>query len=277
MMKWLCLLFATVTLNGGLNHVENLSHGGLKLNVRKQAENVEITVLYDNYPHVSGLETDWGFACLVKGLEKTILFDTGANGSILMSNMKKLDVAPESVDVVVISHAHWDHTGGLRDFLAANHSVTVYASKSLDKESRRIVQSAGAELVEVVEPVEICPGASSTGSLGMMIKEQSLVLETTQGGVVITGCAHPGIVETVRHVVRTMGRPVYMALGGFHLYGKGDGKINGIIQELKQLGVQRSSPCHCSGDRARDLFDEGFGNSYLAIGVGTKICFDPAN
>jgi len=81
---------------------------------------MKITIIYDNEVWKEGLRADWGFSCLVEAYNKKILFDTGANGSILLDNMRKLDINPTEIDDVFISHAHWDHTGGLLDFLGIN-------------------------------------------------------------------------------------------------------------------------------------------------------------
>lgn len=88
---------------------------------------MKITIIYDNTAYEKKLKPDWGFSCLmeVKGAPK-ILFDTGGNGRILLSNMNKLDIDPNSFDEIFISHAHYDHTGGLSDFLARNRDVKLY-------------------------------------------------------------------------------------------------------------------------------------------------------
>ena len=80
-------------------------------------DDLKITVVYNNYPYKEDLETGWGFSCLVEGADKTILFDTGGDGAVLLGNMDKLRIDPAVVDVVVLSHIHGDHTGGLEDFL----------------------------------------------------------------------------------------------------------------------------------------------------------------
>ncbi len=83
-------------------------------------------VVYDNNPYDERLKTDWGFSCFVVGLEKSILFDTGADGQTLLSNMEKLGIQPEQIDVVVLSHIHRDHTGGLEELLARNSRIEVW-------------------------------------------------------------------------------------------------------------------------------------------------------
>ena len=159
---------------------------------------VAITILYDNNEYDERLATAWGFSCLVEGLDETILFDTGGDGALLLSNMGTLAVDPEDVDDVVISHVHGDHVDGLSGFLRENQEVTVYLPQSFPASIKGSTRDAGADVVEVHGPVEICARVSSTGELGSWIKEQSLMIETSQGLVVITGCAHPGIVDIVR-------------------------------------------------------------------------------
>jgi len=234
------------------------------------AAGVRVTVLYDNNEYNDRLETAWGFGCLIEGLEKTILFDTGGNSRVLLSNMQKLGLDPEVVDIVVISHAHGDHVGGLAGFLEKNSDVTVYLGRALPEGDKQMVKDSGAELVEVHEPAKVCDGARTTGELGSGIKEQSLLVETPEGMVLITGCAHPGIAHITRQSERQIGGEVFMAMGGFHLTGSPHERIQGIIREMENLGVQAVAPCHCSGDTARRLFKEAYGDNCYSPGVGWK-------
>lgn len=233
-----------------------------------------ITVLYDNVAHDARLQTDWGFACLVEGLEQPLLFDTGGKGDILLRNMRTLGLDPQAVRTVVLSHAHGDHTGGLAAFLAENPAVTVYLPQSFPAGIKDTVRQAGATPVEVSGPQEIIVGAHATGELGGQIREQALALETPRGLVVITGCAHPGIVEMVRQAQAEVGGNVYMALGGFHLRDANAGQINTVMADLQALGVRRTlgvrriAPSHCTGDAARRAFAGAFGADYLESGVG---------
>jgi hypothetical protein len=86
---------------------------------------ISLRVIYDNYSYDEALQTDWGFACLLTGPQKTILFDTGGKSDLLLANMKKMDQSPKDVDLIVISHNHGDHTGGLVPFLKENPDVSV--------------------------------------------------------------------------------------------------------------------------------------------------------
>lgn len=230
-----------------------------------------ITILYDNNKYDERLETAWGFSCLVEGLEKTILFDTGGKSSILLRNMRKLEIDPSKVEVIIISHSHSDHLGGLSGFLQKNHDVTVYLPQSFPKRVKAMVKRSGAKLVEVGQPTEICKNVHSTGELGVAIKEQSLVIETSQGLIVITGCAHPGIVNIVKAAKKQRKKDVYLVLGGFHLGSMDTAQIDSIIAELKQEGVRQAAPCHCSGHLARRIFEEVYGENFILVGAGKKL------
>lgn len=252
----------------------------MKIHERKQimgdtskvvVKNLTITVVYDNYPYREGLRTSWGFACVVRGTEKTILFDTGGDASILLSNMEKLGIDPKDIDVIVLSHIHGDHVGGLHGFLESNPHVTVYLPKSFTKSFKDGVKAYGAEVVEVHEPTRICTAVYSTGELGTWIKEQSLVIRTDKGLVVITGCAHPGIVNIVTKARELLDDNILLVMGGFHLLDKSRAEIEKIINSFKQLGVQYVGACHCSGDTARRMFASEYKKRFINIGVGKAI------
>ena len=230
-----------------------------------------ITVLYDNTVYKEdSLVADWGFSCLIEGYEKNILFDTGGNGEILLSNMQHLGVDPKKIDIVFLSHRHWDHIGGLEGLLAENSDVEVHILPSLPKDVKNTVRRAGAKLVESKEPKEIIPGVFSTGKMGEFIPEQSLVLSTPSGNIVITGCAHPGVVNITEKAKENFGEILFV-MGGFHLMSKTEGQLVKIIKQMKELGVQYVAPSHCSGASAERLFERDFGKKFIRLGVGRKI------
>jgi len=231
-----------------------------------------ITILYDNNRFDPRLKTEWGFSCLVRGLGKTILFDTGGDGAALLFNMRQLGIEPAEVDAVVLSHIHGDHTGGLGGFLEKNSHVVVYLPGSFPGNFKKAVMSLGARVEEVLEAKELFPGAYTTGELGGGIREQALALKTTEGLVVITGCAHPGIVSMVRKAREITGEDrVYLVIGGFHLGGEPPSRIESIAKEFRLLSVQKVAPCHCSGDGTRKVFRQRFGADYIESGVGKII------
>jgi 7,8-dihydropterin-6-yl-methyl-4-(beta-D-ribofuranosyl)aminobenzene 5'-phosphate synthase len=234
---------------------------------------ISITIIYDNNPYTEGLATAWGFSCLIRGAEKTILFDTGGNGSILLANMKQLDINPEDIDVVVISHIHGDHAGGIERFLERNNNVSVYLPKSFPGGFIENLKSSGIKTVGVHDASRICGGVYTTGELGEAIKEQSLIVHTTQGIIVITGCAHPGIVKILKRAKDLSKDDIFLALGGFHLGGTSRGDLEKTVLSFRKLGVKYVAPCHCSGDLARQMFKEEYRDSYMHLGVGRIIKF----
>jgi len=253
------------------NKPENKSLNLNNTNSMGVAKNITITIIYDNYPYQKELVTDWGFACLIRNTDKTILFDTGTDGSILLTNMEKLNIDPKEIDIVVLSHIHTDHTGGFNSFLEKNSDVTVYLPISFPQSFKNTVTQYGATIVEIDKPLEICKYVFSTGELGTSIKEQSLIVKTNKGPIVITGCAHPGIVEIVKKAKEVVNDDIYLTLGGFHLFDKSKGEIEKIISDFRDLNVYQAGPCHCSGDTARQLFEQEYIKNYINIGVGKKI------
>ena len=230
-----------------------------------------IIIPYDNNPHDSRLETAWGFSCVVRFDRKSILFDTGGNSSVLLKNMEKLGIDPKEIDIVVLSHIHGDHTGGLAGFFNKNNQVTVYLPKSFPNRFKNEIRSCGAMIEEVYTPREIIPGVYTTGELDGGIKEQSLIVKTPKGLVVITGCAHPGIVRILKASKRIVSDNIYLLLGGFHLGGTPASQITAIIKNFENLGVEKAAPCHCSGRQARSLFQKYFGSNYISVGAGSRI------
>ena len=236
-------------------------------------EQISVSILYDNTVFKQGTLADWGFACLIEGTEKTILFDTGTNGKILMNNIDILGIDPDNIDLIAISHNHPDHTGGLDSVLGRKSEVSVYLGASFFTDFIRIISSYGAKSVKVDEPVKICEHVYSTGELHGDVNEQSLVLDTEKGLVIITGCAHTGIVNILKKAKEILNKNIYLVLGGFHLLEYSDTEINQIIEEFKTLGVEKCGATHCTGDRAIALFKNAYGENYIPMGVGNVIKF----
>jgi 7,8-dihydropterin-6-yl-methyl-4-(beta-D-ribofuranosyl)aminobenzene 5'-phosphate synthase len=247
---------------------------------------VTFTIVYDNNayhapqpsaPALAALRASWGFACWAETEEMTVLFDTGGDGGTLMNNLTNLGLDPRAIDVVVLSHAHGDHTGGLAALLGAGAKPTVYVPASFSAAFKRDLRLL-ADLVEVAEAATIAPGIHTTGEVGSSIIEQALAVETEDGLVVVTGCAHPGVVEMVRRAKVAANGPdtpgaspggqVALVMGGFHLGSASSARVKEIIADFRDLGVQRVAPCHCTGDRARRLFTDAFGADCVLAGVG---------
>ena len=230
---------------------------------------VSIVTVFDNYAVNPQLATRWGFAAVVVTPSAEILFDTGSDGRTLLSNMEKMNIRPADIHSIVISHVHMDHLGGLKEFLKVNSNVEVYIPASFPDAVRHSITASGARYRDISSPLQIDEGVFTTGEMGTSPIEQSLVVNTSQGLVVATGCAHPGIVRIVKRAREVVpNRPVALVMGGFHLGGASDEQLHGLIQDFRRLGVRRVAPSHCSGDRARALFEAEFKDDYVAGGAG---------
>jgi 7,8-dihydropterin-6-yl-methyl-4-(beta-D-ribofuranosyl)aminobenzene 5'-phosphate synthase len=107
---------------------------------------------------------------------------------------------------------------------------------------------------------------SSTASLRIGC---TAIMLSNRSIVIVTGCAHPGAANIVKNAKELTGMGVYLVLGGFHLSGASENTLLSIIEQFRELGVLKVAPCHCSGDRAKALFKEEFGEDYVEVGVGT--------
>jgi 7,8-dihydropterin-6-yl-methyl-4-(beta-D-ribofuranosyl)aminobenzene 5'-phosphate synthase len=204
-------------------------------------------------------------------LEKTILFDTGTQRKILWHNIQFLGVDIKEVDLIVLSHIHRDHTGGLMSVLEQVKQVPVYIPFSFPDSLVKSIEEKGSRAVRVSDPMEICHNVFLTGEMGISIKEQSLIIKTDRGGVLITGCAHPGIVDIVEKAEKVLDKEIYFALGGFHLMSKSENQVHQIIERFNELGVTMCGATHCTGDKAISLFKEAYGENYVTMGVGRII------
>jgi 7,8-dihydropterin-6-yl-methyl-4-(beta-D-ribofuranosyl)aminobenzene 5'-phosphate synthase len=270
------LIAADITQNCN-NNVEEQMQKPEPNNKAIDANNISITVVYDNNPYKEGLETSWGFSCVIKGTKETVLFDTGGDGRLLLENMSKTAIDVNSIETVILSHIHGDHTGGLEMFLKKNPKVNVYLPKSFPKRFKEKVTSLGAKAVEVDKQTKICTGICSTGQMGTLIKEQGLILKMPKGLVIITGCAHPGIVKMVKTAKDLFDEPVLLVMGGFHLEWATRDKIKSIISAFEDMNVKYVAPCHCTGKKARALFAEHFGDCYINTGIGKVIKIEDLN
>ena len=231
-------------------------------------DSFKLTVLYNNVPLDERLSAYWGFSCLIRAKDKTILFDTGGNGNVLLSNMEKLGINPKQVDLIVLSHIHKDHIGGLGSVLRENSKVTIYLPQSFPQVFKDAIKKKGAKVVSVSTPMEISEGVYSCGEMGVRTKEQCLILKTTSGLVIITGCAHPGIVDMVKNAKGWLKDEIYLILGGFHLSKYSEPEVKGIIKGLREIGVKKVAPSHCVGNASTRLFKEAWGENFLAGGCG---------
>jgi 7,8-dihydropterin-6-yl-methyl-4-(beta-D-ribofuranosyl)aminobenzene 5'-phosphate synthase len=159
----------------------------------------------------------------------------------------------------------------LQHLLEQNHDLTVYLPRSAQSDFEQMIKTFGANLIAVHEPLKICDGVYSTGELGMKCIEQSLLLQTPKGLIVITGCAHPGIVEIVQKAKELFSNNILFVMGGAHLGETPEPEIEQIIVNFQKLGVQYLGLNHCTGDLARKLFEKVYRQNFIPVGLGRVI------
>ncbi|MBN1160490.1 MAG: MBL fold metallo-hydrolase [Dehalococcoidales bacterium] len=211
---------------------------------------MKITVVYDNRAVKPGLGTGWGFSSLVEtDNEPPLLFDTGADGATLLHNMNQLGIDPSRIGTIVISHHHYDHTGGLSDIIDINEDAKIYipASMAVSLQDRNIVR--------VGQTTQISDGVFSTGELKGI--EQALAIKTSQGIVVVTGCSHPGVGE-ILDTASQYGK-IYGIIGGLH----------GFHDFGRLEGLSLICPCHCT--QYKSELKSLFPSRYLSCGAGLEL------
>lgn len=265
-----------------------------------------VTILYDAFGDRPGLTRDWGFAALVEYGGKRVLFDTGNNAEVFTRNVRALHIDLRTLDFVVVSHRHGDHTAGLNYLLRVNPHVRIYAPKegfgvfgaalpgtffrtdsTLPPRMRYFDGDAPAELrfgtawpganfTWVDAQTEVAPGfviistvSKTPGTLEL--HELSLALRTPEGLVVLVGCSHPGI-ETILEATKPVGEHVHLILGGLHLVTTPDPEIQRVATALSDVWkVDLIGPGHCTGEPAFAALQRVFGSRYLYAGLGTVI------
>lgn len=254
---------------------------------------IRVTCVVDNaVQRGSPLWGEHGLAFLIETEAGRLLFDTGQSGTVLMHNLDALDVAPQSVDALAISHAHYDHTGGLPALLErARPDLPLYAHPDLFRErfSHRqgdpIAKQIGVPLVREAlaarttlhlsaEPQEILPGVWTTGEITSRPQpegrsahhvvraetgwapdpyrdDMSLLLAVDPGSVLLCGCCHAGLLNTLSHVERTFRYPVTAIAGGTHLVSADANHLQRVCQVMVEMeSIQRLYMNHCSGEEA---------------------------
>jgi 7,8-dihydropterin-6-yl-methyl-4-(beta-D-ribofuranosyl)aminobenzene 5'-phosphate synthase len=232
------------------------------------AEN-KITIIYDNRSSQEDVRPGWGFSAFIEYNGIHLLFDTGADKIVLESNAAALGVDLQSADYLFFSHEHCDHVGAASS--ALRQELKVVYPISFPQWLKDKISAAKAKSIEVSGPVEFSPGLLSTGELGTSMKEQSLIIKTNRGPVLITGCAHPGIVNIAQVATDIAKEPLQLVLGGFHLGAKSSEEVHKITAQLHDLKVKQVGPCHCTGDSAIDILQEAFGERGLEVIAGSEI------
>jgi len=269
---------------------------------------VTVTVLCDNSVAGPGVLAEHGLSLHVEADNHTFVFDTGASG-VFVGNAARLGIDLSRAAPVVLSHGHYDHTGGLGTLLSAygrreviGHPEVFAAKYSRQRsrparaigspQSRRQLSRLGATFRLSAEPQEVAPGVITTGVIpritdfehvpahfmikrgGRLVRdslddEQAVVVRTRRGPVVIVGCSHRGLINTIRRAIELTGdNRVCAVIGGTHLAVADPAQVESTIKELRALDVSRLVACHCTGFGPAAEMRSVFGKSFSPGRVG---------
>ncbi len=276
-----------------------------------RVKELTVTILCDNCVAGPGLLAEHGLSLHAEADGRTFLLDTGASG-ILVGNAARLGLDLSAATAVALSHGHYDHTGGLATLLSAHggrevigHPGVLAARFSRRRSrptreigcphSRRELARLGAIYRLNAEPQEILPGVTTTGAIPQTTDfehlpthfavrrgggyardpfedEQAVVVHTRRGLVVLVGCAHRGLINTLRRAIELTGeRRVRAVIGGTHLAAASSSRIERTIEELRALGVGRLVACHCTGFAPAADLRAAFGESFTPGGAGAAL------
>jgi 7,8-dihydropterin-6-yl-methyl-4-(beta-D-ribofuranosyl)aminobenzene 5'-phosphate synthase len=276
--------------------------------------NTRITVLVENTAHGPSVLAEHGLSYWIEHGGKRILLDSG-QGGVIAGNAYKLGVLLREIDALIVSHGHYDHTGGVTEALKTDRSVAVHAhpaafvrkyTRNSDGNAREIgmpypsekaIRDARNQWVATTQPTVVCDGLTATGPVPRMSgfentgghffldeackqpdpleDDQSVFFDTSRGTVVLLGCAHSGIVNTLQYVRQlTDNRPIHAVIGGMHLVGASAERIQRTIEELHRIGVERLAPAHCTGMPATVALWNAFPGRCQTCSVSTRFEFD---
>ena len=253
-------------------------------------ENLRITVLVENTARTAGLLAEHGLAFWIEADGHVLLFDTGQS-HVLTHNARQLDVPLDEVETVVLSHGHFDHTGGLKDLLGRGRPKHVYLhpdafaaryAKERKPPHRAIgigdldedtLRRLAGRVTWTDRPTELAEGIHVTGTIPRRHEledvggpfflddactvpdpirdDQALYIETAAGLVVVLGCAHSGVINTLDYVAELTGRQqIHAVLGGMHLVRATTDRLEATLDALHRYGVKWVGTAHCTGLRA---------------------------
>ena len=288
-----------------------LFFSGITLSVKAAESPARVTIIYDAFGKPSGLARGWGYSALIEYGGKRILFDTGGQYQVFADNVRKLKINLKSLDFVVLSHRHGDHTSGLAYVLQQNPKVKVYAPLEGGSFGTPVLKSGGlaklierrvaeapehthfyegkypdnypvdapwpkANITQIDKPLEVLPGfflfrTVSENKGTLELNELSLAIKTPKGLAVIVGCSHPGI-EKILAAATQFDPNVYSVFGGLHLVDSTDEQVVQVVSNFVQKWkIERIAAGHCSGEFAQAQFSKQFGEKHDISGLGAVI------
>ena len=278
------------------------------------SRDIHVTVLVENTARGKGLLAEHGLSYWIRVGERHLLFDTG-QGMVLPINAPLLGVPMERIEAVALSHGHYDHSGGLAFAVGQSREVDVYAHPgAFDRKYARsntgaardvgiplLIEKTFQERVRNViptkQPVEIFEGLSVTGEIPRvtdfedtggpfflnrectdpdpLLDDRALFFESPDGIVVILGCAHAGVVNTLEYIQKlTGGKSIHTVIGGMHLVSATNERMDRTIDAFREFGIQRLAPAHCTGFDATMRLGAEFPGRCFSIPVGAVLDFD---
>ncbi|NLW06664.1 MAG: MBL fold metallo-hydrolase [Clostridia bacterium] len=274
---------------------------------------VEIISLVDNYVTASGLLAEHGLSFLVRTADQTILFDAGT-GAVITHNLREMGINPREIKAVVLSHGHYDHSGGVKKICEVTGPVPVFAHPGIFGAKHKIepgqepkyigiprsqleLEQKGADFKLSQTPIEVSKGVLLTGEIPRrhgfeneannfyllneeeyvaddLADDQSLVVTTAKGPVVVLGCTHSGLINTLDHILDITGADrIYAAIGGTHLKDASPERLAKTIKELPRFGLQHFVGCHCTGFVASSALAQALGDKFSYNYVGNVLKF----
>ena len=273
----------------------------------------EITVLVDNTPFAN-LESEHGLSFWIDYNGRHILFDTGQT-DMIGRNAKKIGIDLSLTDAIILSHGHYDHTGGIPSVLKSTGKPAVYMhprateTKYSRKPNRikmvgmsdRVKESIDfltlkCKIVKTEKPTEVLPGFSVTGQIprkttfedtggdfyldqsctvpDLVPDDQAAWFDTDNGLVVILGCAHSGVVNTLDYISSLTGRKkIHALVGGMHLVNASPERVKFTIEAIEKYGIEQIGPAHCTGSEATRKIKDAFEEKYFECHAGLKKTF----
>jgi 7,8-dihydropterin-6-yl-methyl-4-(beta-D-ribofuranosyl)aminobenzene 5'-phosphate synthase len=298
-------------------------------------DEVRVVVLVDNAKGAAGLRARWGLSFWIETPHARVLLDCG-DSDVFVHNAERLGIALETADAFVLSHGHYDHGGGIGALtaLAPTALLVVHPGASspryslrrsgkresigLQESSLAALRTAAARTLWMVSPLEVAPGVWASGPVPRrhpleqaestffldpsctvrdhVVDDQAVWVETPAGLIVLCGCAHSGVINTVRFIRETVagsgrgrtsddpgcevrslpaaadGLPVVRALiGGLHLLHAGRDRLRATSEFLATIGLESCAPCHCTGKRATKMLRDRLPDAFVEVATGCEL------
>lgn len=237
-------------------------------------DKIKVITIYDNNECGTDLNADWGFGCFIDHPKAKIIFDTGAKAEILKENLKKASIKPSNINIVILSHKHWDHQGGALWLLKENPKINIYLPKTWSKRLENTLPINSNQIHSINDHYFINDHFSLIISKNLWINELALGIKTSKGMIIVTGCSHTGVLKIAKTMNAITNEKIHALLGGFHLLRSSKSKINNIVMRLKDKEIDFIAPCHCTGNKALSMLQKEFAEKFLINGVGAEYVFD---